>query len=78
MENKIDKLVDIYQATFSNTFSCVKIAVKFQWNIFPKAQLTVSHAWLKMAYRQIGKKSLYKARPSLSADAYMRNSASMN
>ena len=39
-----DKMVDIFQMTFSNGLSSLKIVVfwfKFHWNMFPRAQLTI-------------------------------------
>ena len=38
------KMTDIFQTTFTNSFSCMKTAVfwfRFHWNLFPTAVLTI-------------------------------------
>ena len=58
-----DKRVSILHLTYSNSFSCVKIVVfwlKFHWNLFPMAQLTIIKPALVhiMAWRQTDDKLL--------------------
>ena len=41
-----DKIVAIYQTTFSNAFSWIKMhkfQLKFHWDLFPRVQLTIFH-----------------------------------
>ena len=45
-----DKMATIFQTTFSNTFSLMKIVVfwwKFNWNLFPRVQLTIFEYWIR-------------------------------
>ena len=45
-----DKMATIFLTTFLNAFSWMKIFVfwwKFQWNLFPRAQLTIFHHWFR-------------------------------
>ena len=43
-----DKMAAIFQTTFSNAFSWIKMCqyqLKFHWNLFPWFQLTISQHW---------------------------------
>ena len=45
-----DKMADIFQPTFSNTFLWTQIyefRLKFQWNLFPRVQFTISQHWFR-------------------------------
>ena len=45
-----DKMGDIFQTTFWNVFSWIKIVVfwlKFHWKLFPRVQLTVFQHWFR-------------------------------
>ena len=46
----LDKMAAISQTTFSNAFSWMKMLeflLKFHWNLFPRAQLTIIQHWLR-------------------------------
>ena len=45
-----DKMVAIFQTTFSNAFSWMKLykfRLRFHWNVLPWVQLTIFHHWFK-------------------------------
>ena len=45
-----DKMAAIFQTTFSNAFSWVKMfkcRLMFHWNLFPRVQLTIFHHWFR-------------------------------
>ena len=45
-----DKMAAIFQTTFSNAFSWMKMykfRVRFHWNLFPRVQLTISQHWFR-------------------------------
>ena len=45
-----DKMVAIFQTTFSNTFSWMKMhefRLSFHWRLFPRVQLTISQHWFR-------------------------------
>ena len=45
-----DKMTAIFQTTFSNTFSWMKIyklRLRFHWRLFPRIQLTICKHWLR-------------------------------
>ena len=45
-----DKMATIFQTTFSNAFSWMKIVVflsKFHWNLFSRVRLTISQHWFR-------------------------------
>ena len=59
-----DKMADIFQATFSNAFSWMKMfefRLKFHWSLFPRVQLTIcQHCRVQiMAWRRPGDKPYY-------------------
>ena len=45
-----DKVADIFQTTFSNGFSWMKMfefRLKFHWSLFPRVQLTIFQQWFR-------------------------------
>ena len=45
-----DKMAAIFQKTFSNAFSWIKIYefwLRFHWSLFPMVQLTIFHHWFR-------------------------------
>ena len=45
-----DKMANIFQTTFSNAFSCLKICefgLRFHWNLFPRFKLTIFQHWFR-------------------------------
>ena len=45
-----DKMATIFQTTFSNAFSWMKMfkfRLKFQWSMFPRVQLTIFQHWFR-------------------------------
>ena len=45
-----DEIDAILQTTFSNAFSWIKMfefRLKFNWNLFPRVQLTITHHWFR-------------------------------
>ena len=46
----LNKMATIFQTTFSNAFSWIKIVAfwwKFHWNLFPRVQLTTFQHWFR-------------------------------
>ena len=44
------KMADIFQTTFSNAFSWMKMykcQLRFHWSLFPRVQLTIFHHWFR-------------------------------
>ena len=44
------KMADIFQTTFSNEFSWMKMCkfrLRFHWSLFPRVQLTIFHHWFR-------------------------------
>ena len=77
-----DKMAAIFQTTFSNAFSWMKMhefQLRFHWNLFLRVQLTIFQHWSVhiMAWRRPGDKPLSEPMMlSLLAHSYMRHSAS--
>ena len=45
-----DKMAAIFQTTFSNAFSWMKMfkfLLRFHWSLFPRVQLTIFHHWFR-------------------------------
>ena len=46
-----EKMADIFQTTFSNAFSWMKMYkfwLRFHWSLFRRVQLTISHSWFRL------------------------------
>ena len=76
-----DKMVAIFQTTFSNAFCLMKMyefRLRFYWNVVPMGPVINIPALLqRMAWRLIGDKPLSEPKVTQFNDAYMRHPATM-
>ena len=75
-----DKMVDMFQTTFSNTFSWKKMnEFRLRFRLFLRVQLIIfQHMFQIMVWRRTGDKPLSEPTMVWFSDAYMRHSTSLS
>ena len=76
-----DKIAAIFQTTFSNAFSWMKMfkfRLRFHWSLCPRVQSTIFHIGSDNVLVPARRQAIIWTNDGYFIDAYMRHSASMS